>query len=38
MLLNSQEIDVETPEEDPFTDVAMNDWFAPYVATAQIHP
>lgn len=35
MLLNSQDIDTETPEEKPFTDVSTTDWFAPYVATAQ---
>ena len=35
MLLNSQEIDAETPDEKPFTDVAVEDWFAPYVAAAQ---
>lgn len=35
MLLNSQEIDTDTPDEKPFTDVAVDEWFAPYVATAQ---
>ena len=35
MLLNSQEIATETPDEKPFTDVAVDDWFAPYVTTAQ---
>lgn len=35
MLLNSQEIDTDTPEEKPFTDVAVDEWFAPYVAAAQ---
>ena len=35
MLLNSQDIDSDSPEEKPFTDVSLSDWFAPYVATAQ---
>lgn len=35
MLLNSQNISVETPNEDPFADVDAQEWFAPYVNTAQ---
>lgn len=35
MLLNSQNITVDTPDEDPFADVDTQEWFAPYVNTAQ---
>lgn len=34
MLLNSQGVIIETPNESPYSDVAVTDWFAPYVATA----
>jgi hypothetical protein len=35
MLLNSQDIDTETPTEEPYEDVSVDAWFARYVATAQ---
>ena len=34
MLLNSQGVIIETPNESPYTDVAVTEWFAPYVTTA----
>lgn len=35
MLLNSQNIESETPADKPFDDVATSDWFAKYVSAAQ---
>jgi hypothetical protein len=34
ILLAAADIETETPTESPFTDVSVDDWFAPYVITA----
>lgn len=35
MLLNSQDVEISTPTEEPYPDVSVDAWYAPYVATAK---
>jgi len=36
MLLNSQNVNVETEiDEEPFEDVPVNEWFAPFISKAK---